>query len=399
MVAKRSLLLFIAAFFTFPFFKSLVVADGYVANGQAIAAYGTSGAYLITGENEILKWGGTRWEIQALTTPQIRQMDCLNDGSSLIGTDNSDHVKRWNGLTDFASHWSNPRGTTAYDWVMIDPITKRKEGLLAGGVDIWDFWGAPAGGGAWNEYLPAGQQGSSKMKDLILVDSKSNFFSRWERGDDSYRVALNRSGEKPFKIFYYGESPSYALTRMIDPPIGVNPDTVLVKQISYDETEQNLWAIDTENQPWQWDNDQQIWILRNLRGEEAACITCCALRALLREQNSFYVRVKYVEGTYKPRILVFKDSQIMHLVLGERSIANFNDIECIIYDEEPDRPTGRFHNLLLKPKKTPQKIIRKDGEARISENHYLERLLLKHNIIADADAIGVYPAEHRIVRR
>lgn len=403
-------------------------ANGKISDGKAIAAYGKDGAYLVTESKELYVWNPTyeQWQRAMVATPQIRQMDSLTDGTKLFGTDDSDKVWMWNGMSPGGA-WNETRPGQAYHWVIYDPVTDESKGLIESLEDVWEAWDEPSGG-AWNTYLPAGPVDTARMATLLLVDTKSPEFHRWQRGDVGYRVALNREGQSiPFKIFAYTDNDvaknpwfeptdDYVLERMIDPPDPTpyldppdnnvtNPDLVLAKQISYDEDEQNLWCVDENGWPWRWSNEYQGWILSRDRSaipfeDDGVCRLCtpCYFNKLLRCTDDYYVRTTYIEGDYRPVLIIYKDTMIMHLIVGELSRSNMHDLTVYIFD--PKKPDHKFHNILRLPKETPQKLVRLNGNVvRKRENHYLEQLLIKSNIVARHEDISVLPAEHQLIRR
>jgi hypothetical protein len=382
--------------------------DSTITNGQSIAANGSSGAWLIDSDGNVYKFDTTtnKFQLFTISAPNMKQIDSKSNGSNVVGIDSSGIAKIWNGVFGFGSVWSDSRGSTQYDWVLIDPVTQETRGQVTGLGGAWESWDVPTlgVGDPWNKFLPAGLAGSNKIKDLFLVD-KDAAFTRWERGDTNYFVQLNLEGlsPNPFFIYYYGDDSDAALGRITDPPVLTkNIDDVMVSQISYDDEFQNLWCVDSGGSPWQWDNVGQEWIQRNIKGDEGFQLPGDRYQDvidLLRIQNDFYIRTRYIDGVHTPRLIIFKDSYIMHLILGERSRSNFdNEIDIVIFEASKKEKTG-FHNILRLPKETPQKKVRIDSTNRIRENHYLERLLISRNIIANADAINVFPAQHRIVRR
>ncbi|MBU1008140.1 hypothetical protein KKA53_03625 [Candidatus Dependentiae bacterium] len=408
------------------FVGNLAGADPQISNGKSIAAYGADGAYLVTESKELYVWSPTleKWQRAMIMTPEIRQMDSLTDGTKLFGTDDSDNVWMWDGVSPGGS-WSETRPGKTYHWVMYDPVTDESKGLIKALENVWESWDKPSGGG-WNNYLPAGPEGSARMATLLLVDTTSTEFHRWQRGDAGYRVSLNRSGQTtPFKIFAYTDNSvaknppfesgtdNYVLERMIDAPTPTpwldpgltvkNPDLVLAKQISYDEDEQNLWCVDENGWPWRWSNEYQGWILSRNRTalplvEEDGGLPCCDIARLLRCTDDFYVRTTYIAGDYSPVVIIFKDTMIMHLIVGELSKANMKDVKFYVF--EAKAPDHNYHNILRLPKETPQKLVRVDGNVvRKRENHYLERLLIENGIVARPEDINLFPAEHRLIRR
>jgi hypothetical protein len=386
--------------FCFLILAPLCSADSLVSNADAIAAYGADGAYLVTATKELLRWNSVsvKWDVIAIINGNnIRQFDSLSDGTRVVGTDTASKARQWNLLIHPASNWSSIRPGETYDWVRIDPITNESMGIPTS-MPGWETWD-PQTPVSWDDYLPAGAPAAQKMKKMIVVDRANGVLHRWERDDIGQLVPLNRSGEaSPFNIYYFGDDASAALSRMTAPPLAThNIDDVNVKQISYDELEQNLWGIDSDGRPWQWDNTEQQWILRNVRGpglEEEEH----PLAILLRRLDDYYVQTVYIDGVLTPLIIVYTDTKIMHLVVGELSLGDGSAFDYVILGSPP--APERFHNILLRPKETPQKIVRDvDGQKRIRENHYLERLLINNNIVASAAAISVYPAEHRFIRR
>jgi hypothetical protein len=401
-----------------------------VSNGQAITAYGDKGAFLITSLRELLYWNDTqqKWlRLMTLIPTGIRQIDCLGDGTKLMGTDGDGTLWGWNGVPTPGGLWTENRPGKKYDWVILDPVSDERRGLIQGLETVWESWDKPVGGD-WNSYIPVGPESASRMETLILVDTKSPEFHRWQRGDFGYRVALNQSGQTtPFKIFAYTEDPDRALDRVVNPPSPTpwldspadtvkDPDLVLAKQISYDEQEKNLWCVDENGWPWHWNDEFQGWELRRTRGEAPYGPPVEVedkygeIRKLLCAQDDYYVRTTYIEGDYKPLVIIFKDSQIIHFILGEMSKSDIHDIQICIF--EARKPQHNFDNILLLPKERPQKLVRLPKSAgsvggvgevklddRIRENHYLERLLIANGVIASQRDIGVYPAEHRLVRR
>ena len=388
-------------------FNQLFAADSTITNGRAIAAFDSNRAYLITepdsGMAELYRWDATAlyWVIVANQTPPVRQIDCLSDGTKLIGTDDSDIVRKWSEVPGWASPWTDPQ-SGSFDWVIIDPVTEETRALIKDDEGAWLSWDVPTPvvSDPWYTHLPAGSDWSERMKTLWLVDRDVERFERWERGDMNYFVALNRgSGTNPFYIFYYGDDEDQALSRITDPPLLThNIDDVVVSQISYDEQYQNLWCVDNVGTPWQWDNVEQEWIERSARSEDVLEGPYSAASNLFREDNDYYVRTTYIQGVYSPVLIVFRDTKIMHLILGELSRSDMSQTIDIIIFEEKER-SHDFHNVLLRPRETPQKIVRIDSGKRIRENHYLERLLIDNGIIADEFAISVFPAEHRLLRR
>lgn len=385
-------------------------SDSYMTTGQSIAAYNIQGAYLIDGNNDIFRWDPSinKWKRFAVNTPEIKQMDCLNDGKGLFGTDNLGKAQKWNGLYGGASNWTHVKPDSRYDWVLHDHITNDVRGLLKGVDGSWEEieQAAELASDPWDKQLPLGPAGSQRLRDIFFVSTDLDKYTRWERGDLNYFVTLNRGGgSNPFHIYYYGENSADAFDRILEPGDFTptkNIEEVFVSQISYDEVEKNLWCIDSSGVPWQWHDGQQQWIKRDIVSDEGYVPeegNYEELISLLRTQNDFYINALYIKGEYKPRLIVFKDSHILQVVLGEKSSADWSTfIDYVIYEDKRKRDHS-FHNLLLKPKETPQKIVRIDGAKRISENHYLERLLEEEGIIANPDDIGVYPSNLMIVRR
>lgn len=381
-------------------------SDSFVTNGRSISAYDTEGAYMVTDDNELMRWESSikKWELIDPFAPLMRQIDCLTDGTSLLGTDDVDHARLWNSLPWPASTWSSPRGSKEYDWVVIDHIDERRRGLVKGLVKAWESWngGAPS---SWYDHLPTGTIGSQKMNNYWFVDKNVERFKRWERGDQNYYVALNQSGQgTPFNVYCFSDDKEQVIDRITDPPLLThNIDDVMCRQISYDELQQNLWCIDKDGKPWQWDNVEQEWILRDRRKEGESTEEddreqdWTPVINLLKEQSEFYIRTMYIDGEYTPYIIIFKDSRVIHFILGENSTASMEDIDIFIL--EPKQRDHKFHTVLLRPHETPQKIVRVNGGKRIRENHLLERLFIQHNIIARHEDIGVYPAWHHRVRR
>jgi hypothetical protein len=380
------------------------VADSIVTNARSIAAFGTDRAYMIDAGLYLNRWDPVllKWVPIAFPTPTIRQMDCTTSGTYLIGTDISSIVRKWSETMGYLSPWSYPRGSEHFDWVKLDSLTYETKGLISGQDGAWKTWDpkSPLAGDPWYQYSPVGPLGEDKADTVLLVDRNSTRYKAWERGDDGYFVALNKSGMSgmPFKIYYYGDDEGYALSRITNPPIGsTNIDTVLVKQISYDEVRKNLWCIDIFGSPWQWDNVAQQWILRNVKSDSTIVTTPYTdLIKLLRTENQFYVRTSYIPGLLKPMLIVLRDTRIMHLILGDLSVEQMTSLDVIILSKRRNSP---FHEILLQPRQTPQKIVRLDNTKRIRENGYLERLLMENGIIASPDAIGVYPATLSVIRR
>lgn len=377
--------------------------DSFITNGMSILAYGEKQAFLVSNDKRIYSWDSValKWQLYAIMTPDIRQLDALSDGSRIIATDKNNKVYNWNKVFGFGSAWDNVRN--GYEWVLHDPVTKTIRGKRADWKAVWEEWDKPEpqGGDTWNKFLPAGGEGEQKMKQFCFIDNDRKRSHRWERGDVGYSVALNQSGATtPFHIFYFGDEKNVALDRITDPPFPThNIEDVFVKQISYDELYQNLWSVDKDGVPWRWDNVRQEWIKSDILGDEGFQPEPPPnpVVELLKEQNDFYIRTTYIDGDYTPVIIIFKDTMILHFVLGERSKADFHDARFVIFEKR--KPNHKFHTTTLLPKDTPQKIVRIDGGKRIRENHYLERLLIANNIIADDKAIGVYPWRHQIIRR
>lgn len=397
--------------------SQLFGAPSFITDGMAIAAYGTDGAYLITHPNgvygDLYRWNAIteEWVHVANLTPKIRQMDCVKSGDKLTGTDTNKVAKLWSGILGYASPWSSPRGGTKYDWIGLDHVSEETRGLLEG-FNGWETWNKPTlqFGEDWNKYLPTEPCENDRMKNFWLIDRDlaELRYKRWERDDINHLVALNRGGTdngKPFYIYAFSDDEDFVLSRITDPPIndrGIdthNIDEVVVRQISYDEDHQNMWCVDVDGIPWQWDNVRQEWIKRDVRSEETFIQEPPAFDVpqWLKEECRYYVRVNYVEGDYKPILLIFRETHEMHLYLGELSRSDMDSIEIVLCD--PPRRDHKFHNIELNPSETPQKIVRIDGGKRIRENHHLERLLINNGIIADEDQIGVYPVIQRIVRR
>jgi len=427
---RRWILVIGMPFLLLSFYCRICATEYKVSNGKSIAVYGDKGAFLTTSLNELLYWNDTeqKWTRLMTLIPEIRQMDCLGDGTKLMGTDDAGQAWLWNGSPAPGGSWSDPRPGKTYEWIILDPVTDERRGLIQGLDGVWESWDIPSDP-VWNTYIPAGPEGSQRMKTLLLVDTKSPEFHRWQRGDYGYRVALNRSGmTTPFKIFAYTEDPDFVLARIVNPPSPTpwldtpadtvkDPDLVFPKQISYDEVEQNLWCVDENGWPWHWNNEYQGWELRRDRGEapyvppiEEKPTDFDAVKRLLRIQDDFYVRTTYINGDYAPVVIIFKDNMVLHLILGERSRSVIQDLKVYIFEEK--ERAHKFHNILLLPHERPQKLVRlpqsagavggvgeKFVDSRIRENHYLERLFMANNIIADPRELGVYPAEHRLIRR
>jgi hypothetical protein len=391
------------------FFGGTVCADSLISNAKSIAAYGSSGAYMLSSLNEMFQWNSTqsKWILVGnIAGNTLRQLDCQNDGTNLVGTDDVNAARKWNELSGLSASFSIEQSGTSFDWVILDPITDATKGKLLG-LPGWRTWNAPSlgGGDPWYEYLPAGPDGTAKMTRQYFVDKTTEGIHRWEREDTSYQVSLNMSGTTtPFNVYYFGPSESTALDRITDPPTAtLNIDDVNVKQISYDEDNQNLWSIDENNKPWRWDNTVGQWILSDVRGEgqfdgPIADDTYADVAALLRVQKNFYVRTKYVDGSFRPLLIIFKDTLMMQLVLGLLSIASTDDPEMIILDD-PSAPHTPGGHILLQPRIRPIQYIQRGTHAIAREHGDLENLLVRYNIVASSDDVNVYAGRQFIMRR
>lgn len=396
--------------------SSFIHADSYITDGKSIVAYGNDGgAWLITATKLILiyNYNINKWvSIGQVNDENIVQMDSLYTGSQVIGTDIAGNARSWNMQTAGASWWSKPRPGKKYDYVRLDPVTHATKGLKRN-LKVWEEWDkpSPVGGDPWYKYKSAGPEGSLEMIQYLLVNKGGTATRapytgacRWDRGDTNHELTLNFNGTaNPFNIYYFGTSEQAAIDRMTAPPLGTtNIGTVFVKQISYDELYHNLWAIDIYGQPWQWDNVAQQWILRNVRGPGGYVPPLppdplADIKELIKEYNDYYIKTIYMEGAFRPIVIILRDSKMMQLILGELSTDDLDDLEVIILGRPA--PSERFHNILLKPLETPQKIVRIDGGGRIAENYYLETLFLKHGIIASPNDLGAYPSEQLRIRR
>lgn len=390
--------------------SSFCYGDFLITGGNAIAAYGENGAYLINNKNEMFIWNNTiqKWQMYTFQTPDIKQMDLKTTNSDLHGTDDNDKLWKWNHQYGFSSAWSKPKGETEYDWVKLNHSSDAVEGRLQG-TGAWESWDAPSlePGDPWFKYTPAGWLGSQEMKDHLLVSEKNDKHTRWERGDLSYRVALNQSDcSSPFRIYYFGLKNNEAMDRLYNSPTYAatpNVGDVFVKQISYDEDYQNLWGLDCDGVPWQWDNENQKWIKRDIRTEEGFVPEekqpgkFDDITKLLKEQDDYYIHATYIKGDYKPVVLIFKDTYIIRLLVGERSRVTMHDISILVF-EEPVR-AHKYHHILLRPPQRPQKIVRIDGGKRVRENHLLERLMIQHEVVADHREVCFYPHSHIVTRR
>lgn len=391
----------------------LFSAPSVITGAKAIAAYGSTGAYLITYPDgvygDLYRWdpGTLLWVQVANLAPQIKQMDSLNNGTKLIGSDTSSHAQLWSGVLGYASPWNPKNPSRQYSWVLHDPVSEESRGQIKGYDALWEYWDKPSltPSDPWNRYLPTEPSGNDRMRNMWLIDRDlvMSRYKKWERDDIDYFVTLNRGGTdgtKPFYIYAFSDDNQLLMDRITNPPVGDhNIDDVLVRQISYDEDNQNLWCIDVDGTPWQWDNVRQEWIMRNGRSEETfvQIPSNDNVPQWLREECQYYVRTLYVSGDYKPLLFIFRETHEMLLYLGELSSSDMDNLEIVVCD--PPKKDHKFHNIELQPRETPQKIVRIDGGSRIQENHHLEMLLQNMGIITSDLQIGVYPDDWAIVRR
>ena len=384
----------------------LLASGGYISTAASVAAYGATGGYLITNLNELLKWNETKnqWELSAKFTPDMRQLDCLADGKRLVGTDTANKVRKWNGLDGTLSAWSQPRGAKEYEWVQHEHVTDATKGWLPGFPEIKtiESWDTPSlvPGDSWDKYLPIkAATAADPKKPRILIDKDANGYHRWHEKDIPYLI--DRNQQSNFYIYYYGADEDEALTRMIDPPTSThNIDDIEIKTISYDEDDSNLWGIGTDGKPYHWDNTGQEWVLRDKRSEELT-ESQKALQDLLRQEDDYYVRTTYIQGNYRPTLIILKDSLIMHLILGTLGSDVASELIIIIMESAKEK-LHDFDNVLWRPRSRPQKIVHPNSDRmkkRIRENHYLERTLRSLNIIVSDDELGAYPSTHRRIRR
>jgi hypothetical protein len=362
---------------------------------------------MLTSLNEMYQWnnGLTKWVfVGNISGNKLRQLDCQDDGTNLVGTDDANAARKWNELSGLSASFSIEQSGTQFDWVILDPITDATKGKLLG-LPGWRTWNAPSlgGGDPWYKYLPAGIDGTAKVTPQYIVDKTTSGVHRWEREDTSYQVTINQAGVSgsPFKVHYFGPSESAALGRITTPPVG-NPETVPVKQISYDEENQNLWCIDSSNQPWRWDNTNQEWILSNVRGEGGfvgpiAEDAYADITAYLRLHRDFYVRTTFIDGVFRPLLIIFRDTLMMQLVLGTLSVHTTLAPEIIIL-EDPSASLRSGGPIILQPRIRPKQYLMRDG-GRVREDGYVESLLIKYGIIASPDDINVFPASQFIMRR
>ena len=379
-------------------------ADGLISNAVSIAAYGNTGGYLITSLGEMYQWSNSqsKWIFIGLVS-KMRQMDSTSDGTRVYGTTDTNEARKWNMLTGDSAAFDAVQSGKSYDWVVLDPDTDAAKGKLVG-LDAWEQWDEQSGGSNWYTYLPAGISGSAEVEQVKLVDKTGSGISRWDRKDVNYRVTLNRAGTTtPFNIYYFGDSETGVLAAVTDPDTaGKNIDDVNVAQISYDEDNKNLWAIDDSGYPWKWDNTNQEWVLANTRGPgsfEDPITDPQLVEAIdyFKTEDDFVVKTQYIDGVYSPVLIIFRNIKTMHLLLGTLSRADFSTVQIIILDG-PDPRTQERHNLLLRPSSIPMRYVREDGGRDLVENDYLETLLVNNGVIASADATSILPSRHLRIR-
>lgn len=383
-----------------------VCADrSVITDGKAIAAFGDDRAYILTESDELYKWDpvALHWVIQANLAPDIKQLDILDSGKRLIGTQVNGIIREWSHVPAIGSAWSTPYGTSpTYTWVIHDPVTEETRGLLADFNFAWKTLETPTleAGDPWYRFMPIGQDNDDAMESIWLIDKDPDRFKKWERGDINYFVTLNQStGEGPFNIYYYGANEDHALARVTEPVhIDSNADDVKIKQISYSSDVRNLWCVATNGTPWRWDNEEQMWILSNARSDQwfEGEVDYGPLTYLLCRTDDYRVQTVYIDGEFRPLLIVFSDNQTMRLIIGNSAREDmFEDFEYFILE---DRPDNGFDHVYLGEELNRKQVVRTNGRRAVRENSPLENALLQKGIIANLDE-NYIASGNRLIRR